>query len=288
MRKLFLNAPNSRRDETRFRSYRDFKINGSSLIGTVLAGRSKILKTIHRGLQSSRGFESRGYFFHKLESASQPGSRVSRALPGSALSTQEDSLSLPGTSDVMEGFDRDTWRLTAGVLAALVFAGFLLAVLIPDHYPNAVDSAEVIQARGNLLQNANISTLPKQVGASGKSYTGEATAGPGGRSDQAFSEVSWRENRATQMEAPLTPTSDLALTPELNQIRNQITADSNIARARSSRPVRSKFVDVKMRLIALWHQSLVRSERFRTWARFSHLNKGERKKVGYIVGAYRW
>jgi hypothetical protein len=47
--------------------------------------------------------------------------------------------------------------------------------------------------------------------------------------------------------------------------------------------VRPRFVDVKMRLIALWHQSLVRTERSRSWTLFSNSNKGERKKVGYTA-----
>jgi hypothetical protein len=41
-------------------------------------------------------------------------------------------------------------------------------------------------------------------------------------------------------------------------------------------------VDVKMRLIALWHQSLQR-EKSRGWTAFSNSNKWERRKVGYTA-----
>jgi hypothetical protein len=47
MRTLFLTAPSSRNGQFNFRSDRDGKMNGSSLVGTILAGRFKILKTIN-------------------------------------------------------------------------------------------------------------------------------------------------------------------------------------------------------------------------------------------------
>jgi hypothetical protein len=45
-------------------------------------------------------------------------------------------------------------------------------------------------------------------------------------------------------------------------------------RARSRSSVRPRFVDVKMRLIALWRQSLVRNERSHSWTLFSNSKKG--------------
>ena len=51
-------------------------------------------------------------------------------------------------------------------------------------------------------------------------------------------------------------------------------------RLRSSKHPR--YVDVKTRLIALWHQSL-RHEKSRGGRLFSNSNKGERKKVGYTT-----
>ena len=180
---------------------------------------------LYRGLQGSPAFRSSGGFFHKLKSAPQPDSRESRALRGPVLSTQENSVSLHGTSAVIRGFDRDTRWLATGVLGALVFAAFLLAVLVPERYPNAVDLAEAVQARGNLLLNANISTLSKQVDVTGKSSTGETTAGLGSRIDRGFSEVSQKENRTTQMEAATsTPTPVLASTPEINDMGAQVAA----------------------------------------------------------------
>src|SRR5271165_1050062 len=275
-----------------------FDVEDALSIMTPLAGDTGNAM-LYRALQGSPAFRSSGGFFHKLKSAPQPDSRESRALRGPVLSTQENSVSLHGTSAVIRGFDRDTRWLATGVLGALVFAAFVLAVLVPEHYPNAVDLAEAVQARGNLSLNANISTLSKEVDVTGKSSTGETTAGLGSRIDRGFSEVSQEENRTTQMEAATsTPTPVLASTPEINDMSVQVAASLRspayqqdharsirlkITRARSSRPIRHKFVDVIMRLIALWHQSLVRSERSPSWTQFSNLNKGERKKVGYTA-----
>ncbi len=41
-------------------------------------------------------------------------------------------------------------------------------------------------------------------------------------------------------------------------------------------------VDVKARLIALWHQSLIRGERSRSWPLSANL-KGARKKISYTA-----
>jgi hypothetical protein len=44
-------------------------------------------------------------------------------------------------------------------------------------------------------------------------------------------------------------------------------------------------VDVKRRLIELWHQSLAKSEKSRSWTAFSNLNRGVRKKAAYTAEA---
>jgi hypothetical protein len=250
---------------------------------------------LYRGLEGSPVFESSGDFFHKFESAIQSVSLESSALPGAALPTRENSVSLPGTSAVIRGFNRDTRCLATGVLGVMVFAASLLAVLVPEHHPSAVDPTAAVQPPGNLLLNANNSTLFKEVGVRGKSSAGETAVGQEKSVDQAFSEVSQKENRTTQVEADAsTPTPVLASTPEISHLNAQVAANLRspahwkdhaqsiglkITRARSSGPIRPKFIDVKMRLIALWHQSLAQSEKSRNWTAFSNSNKGARKKV---------
>jgi hypothetical protein len=231
-------------------------------------------------------------------------------LPGAELPTHENSVSLPGPSAVIRGFNRDTKCLATGVLGVMVFAAFLLAVLVPEHHPSAVDPTAAVQPLGNLLLNANNSTLFKELGVRGKSSAGETAVGQPKSVHQVFSEVSQKENRTTQVEADAsTPTPVLALTPEISHLNAQVAANLRspahwqdhaqsiglkITRARSSRPIRPKFIDVKMRLIALWHQSLAQSEKFRNWTAsgvsgvsgvsgFSNSNKGARKKVAYAA-----
>jgi hypothetical protein len=46
----------------------------------------------------------------------------------------------------------------------------------------------------------------------------------------------------------------------------------------------SRSSDVKRRLIELWHQSLAKSEKSRSWTAFSNLNSGGKKKAAYTAG----
>ena len=255
---------------------------------------------LYDGLQGSPLFENSGCFFHKLESAIRSGAGESRALPAPALQTREHSVALPDTNDVIRRFNRDTEWLATGVLGAVVFAALVLAVLVQERHPKAVDlTEEAVQARGDLLLNANFATRFTVVGLNGKSSTGKMTSGQASNVGHAFTEISPKEIPSSQMEAAAsTPTPVLAFTPEINHITAQANASSWSPvhwqdSARVSRPkvpnvgyrssVRSRFVDVKMRLIALWHQSLVRSERSRSWTLFSNSNKGDRKKVSYTA-----
>jgi hypothetical protein len=254
---------------------------------------------LYRGLEGSPVFESSGDFFHKFESAIQSRSLESRALPGPALPTQESSVSFPGTSAVIRGFNRDTRWLATGVLGVLVFSASVLAIQVAEHRPSAVDPTAALHPPGNLLLTANNSTLFKEVGVREKRSTDETTPGQAKSVDQPLSEVSQKENRTTQVEADAsTPTPIPALIPEVNHINARVAAglrspapwqdharsiELKITSARSSEPIRPKFIDAKRRLLSLWHQSLMRSERSRTWAQFSNLNKGEKKKVGYTA-----
>jgi hypothetical protein len=253
---------------------------------------------LYRGLQGSPLFESTGCFFHKLKSAIQSGDGKSRALPAPALATQENSVFLADTNDVIRKFNRDTRWVAAGVLGAVVFAGLMLALLFHERYPNAVNhTEEAVQAGGNLV-NTNVATLARSVVLSGKS-TAEIAPGQANSVDQAFAKISPRENPSSQMEAADSSASPVfAFTPEIDRHDVQANAGSwtpahpqdsgrvialKVPRARSRSSVRPRFVDVKMRLIALWHQSLARSERSRSWTLFSNSNKGYRKKVSYTA-----
>ncbi len=209
-------------------------------------------------------------------------------------------MALPDTNDVIRRFNRDTKWLATLVVGAVVSAALLFAVLVPDRHPKSVDLTEkAVQTGGDLLLNANSATLFKDVGLKGKKSTGEITSGQASSVDHAFTEISPKENPSSQMEAAASiPTPVLAFTPEIKHIDAQANASSwspahwqdsvrvirlkiRNLRYRSSVVLRS--VDVKMRLIALWHQSLARSENSRNWTAFSNLNRGVRKKAAYTA-----
>ena len=253
---------------------------------------------LYRGLQGSPQFESSEDFFHKLESAIRSGAGESRALPAPALQTSKYFAALPGTSDVIRRFNRDTKWLATLVVGAVVSAALILAVLLQERHPRADDlTKEARLAEGDLLLNADSATRFTVADFSGKRSTRKMTSGQATSVDHAFTEISPQEDPSSQMEAlASTPTSVLAFTPKINRQDVQANASSRtlshrqdsgrvlgLKVPRASSSVRPRSVDVKMRLIALWHQSLMRTERSRSWTLFSNSNKGDKKKVSYIA-----
>jgi hypothetical protein len=213
--------------------------------------------------------------------------RESRALPPPALETQEHPVALPGTSDVIRRFNRDTARLAMLVVGVVVLAVLVLAALVQERHPKAADlTEEARQAEDDFLLNANPPTRFTVVDLNGKSSTGKMTWKQATSVSRSVTEICPQENPSTRMETAVsTQTRVLAFTPEINRHVVQANAVSwtaahrqdsgrvtglNPARARFRSSARLRFVDVKMRLIALWHQSLARSEKSRTWTGFSN------------------
>jgi len=230
-----------------------------------------------------------------LESEIRSGGGESRALPAPASNPREHSAASSRTNDIIRRFNRDADWLAALVLGAVVSAALVLAVLVQDRRPKAVDLTEkAVQAGGDLLLNAN--------SAMGKESTGEITSGQASSADHPLTEISPKENPSSPIQAAASvPTPVFAITSELNHINAQTdrSASSPIIWQDSARVIRPKIhivryrysvvlrtVDVKTRLIALWHQSLARSEKSHTWTAFSNSNKGERRKVGYTAETY--
>jgi hypothetical protein len=252
-------------------------------------------RILYVGLQGSPRFESSESFLHKLAAAIQSGQGGPRAWYAPASPAGEHFVALPDTSDVIRRFNSDTKRLAMFVVGAVVSAALMLAVVVQDRHPLSVDlKEEAVPARGDLMPSDNSATLFKDAGLNGKKSTGEITTGQARRTEQAFTENPYSQRGA----AAFTPVPFLAFPAQTDQINAPANPDSSAPAhwqdsAQAIRPkIRSvrnrsstlpRTVDVKMRLIALWHQSLARAEKSRSWTTFSNLNRGTRKKAAYTA-----
>ena len=119
--------------------------------------------------------------------------------------------------------------------------------------------------------------------------------------DHGFTVLSPQEIPSPPMEAAASASIPVvASNPEINQTHAQANTSSCFPAHRqdSTRVVQLKkpnvryrssagltSAEVKMRLISLWHQSLVGSKESRRWTAFSNLNRGVRKKAAYTAEA---
>jgi hypothetical protein len=194
------------------------------------------------------------------------------------------------TSEVIEGFNRDTVWLATGVLGAVLVAALLLA--LQEHHPIRVNpTEEAIQAGSDLSLFANDVTVGSVVS---KGSNGKMASEEGNGVDQAFNKASPQDDATWQMKPTATaPAPFFPFTPEIGAVANSdagtsalrqdsarsIGPEARYARSRSS--VGSKSIDVKKRLIELWHQSLAKIEKSRNLIGFSNLERGVSKKAAY-------
>src|SRR6266481_4417264 len=208
------------------------------------------------------------------------------ALQEPRLQTPEHPVPLTGMYKVIKRLNRNTTWVATGLLGSVVFAALMVA--FQERHPKADDLTEARQTTGDLSLNANPATVPGEV-ANTSNADGKMTPGPGISVDHAFTETPPQEIPSSQME-PAASTPVLALTPEN---RNDVQANPDAgpladrqdseraigpkARNASHRSsVASRSGDVKWRLLELWHESLPRSEKSRSWTAFSNLNRGVR------------
>jgi hypothetical protein len=184
----------------------------------------------------------------------------------------------PVTSDVLRSYNRDTAWLATGVLGAVVLAAIMLAV--------EERQTDATQDERDLLPNAN-SAAVESVVAKTASSDDKVTSGFGTRVDHSLPETPLRGISSSRMDlAASTPTSAPAFTP--HPICDAPRHDSTPAPAPKTRNAKNRsslafrFIDVKRRLIELWHQSLTRSEN-RSWTEFSKLNSGVKKTAAYTA-----
>jgi hypothetical protein len=211
---------------------------------------------------------------HNLDNDTQgeiTGDGDSKALPAPQLQAHQHPA-LPGTHEVIRRLNRDTTWVATGLLGAVIFATLVLALL--ECHPKAHDlTKEARQTTGSVSLNANPSALGNVAGSNGQS-TNEITSRQATRVDHGFTpEIKHPDVQAnaTSRSPANRPDSARVIGPKIPDVKY-----------RSS--VRPRYVDVKTRLIALWHQSLQR-EKSRGWTLYSKSNKLQRKKISYTAEA---
>jgi hypothetical protein len=189
-----------------------------------------------------------------------------RALNALLLQVREHPA-LPGTYNVMRGFNRNTMWVAMGLLGTMISAALVLA--IQEHHPMAAEVAEgPMQKSGAVLPSDNPVALPEVVGLSGKS-AGEISSEPATSvDDRSTPEINHAEVQANGTSPSPAQRHDSVrmIRPKTPNVRNRAI-------------MRPRVVDVKTRLLELWHQSLARTNRSHNWTQFSNLNKEGSKKV---------
>lgn len=198
-------------------------------------------------------------------------------------------------NDVFRRFSRDTAWLAVWLLGGLIFAALAFAVLIPDPGQRMTRlQKRASQPESALSQVLSAAELAKVVDLNVKRTANQVPLGTLTHLDQESSESSSKESHAqTEGVAGSTP-SPIFVPPEPS--RSIETSNASTQQKDSAEAIRGKapyqrskssgsvrYVDVKKRLIELWHQSLARTEKekARSWAMFSKVET--KKKAAFTV-----
>jgi hypothetical protein len=192
------------------------------------------------------------------------------ALHEPRLQTPEGTVPLTGIYDVIKRFNRNTTWVATALLGSVLFAALIVA--FQERHAKADDlTKEARQTTGDLL-NANPAAISEVVDSKEKS-TGEMTSAQATSVDRGLTpEINHRGVPATA--SSWSPANRLdsgwVIRPKMPNLRRRTF-------------VRHRILDVKMRLIALWHQSLMSDEQSRGWTPFSNSNKWRKKNISYTA-----
>jgi hypothetical protein len=159
-------------------------------------------------------------------------------------------------------FNRDTGWLATGLVGTIVFAAIVLAV--QEHQPNAKPA------------ETDPSPLVGVIAAS-SSPNAEMPPTQDSSVDREPVKTSLDEKVSSSRNESAVPPAGLAFRPEGRHHEHRQDSTRN----RSS--VTLSTAGIKRRLIELWHQSLAKNEKSRSWTAFSHLNRGVHKKAAYTA-----
>jgi hypothetical protein len=183
-----------------------------------------------------------------------------------SLQAQEHSFALGDAQTVMRRFNRTTTWVATGLLSTLVVAAGVL--VFQDNHPMAANIHEEARS-GGLVSEGSPDSPSEVVDLNGKnpdqttsgqlasSYPGVAPEANNGDLPTKVSE----SLGAQRQESPR------AIRPRIHNLRHRLS-------------FRSRAIDVKMRLIMLWHQSLARAH---GWTLFSSPHHARSKKVSNTI-----
>jgi hypothetical protein len=211
------------------------------------------------------------------------------------LHTSEDSTLNARTNDVLKRFNRETKRLVAGILGIVTFGALAFAVLVPERQLKMVGLTEAFSPSkpGSLFKAAFPMLSSKQEIHANSIISGhlpvrERLVNPG------LAGFSPEENlEPIEPVAAQTPNPVLVLNSQINQLHEQPNGSNwSLEPKDSARAIRILILrkrhkpldrlNVKMRILALWHRSLARNIPH-GWTLFSV--KGGEGKASYAAHA---
>jgi hypothetical protein len=188
------------------------------------------------------------------------------ALGEPRLQTTGHPVPLTSIAKAIKRFNRNTTWVATGLLAPVVFAAVMVA--LQEHHAKAEDlTKEARQTAGDLLLNTNPAAISDIVGSNEKS-TSEITSAQATSVDRGLT---------SEIKHPDTQANATSWSPA-QQPDSARVIRSKSPKVRYRTFVPHRILDVKMRLIALWHQSLAQSEKSRTWQHSQTRTEGKEGK----------
>ncbi|MBV8224661.1 MAG: hypothetical protein JO232_05675 [Verrucomicrobia bacterium] len=186
----------------------------------------------------------------------------------SALRDRGHSATPTATEDVIRRFNRDTQLLAAEVVVALVLVMLVLGVVVRERRPEATGLAEQeSQTSRDLLVSATAHASAKEGSTDRNSFMGETTTASTVSAGPVTAEIlPWPESAS--IGGGTSESARTTLSAVVLKVKHRLSA-------------RLRFGDVKARLIALWHQSLARSQEPQTWTGALDSAKRQRKRIVY-------
>jgi hypothetical protein len=199
----------------------------------------------------------------------------SEASPTLPFLGQERTEDLVGTLRIIRKFNRSTTWVASGLLGSVIFAALMVAFQERNSEPAGNDASQARQVGDAELSTDHPASLPSFANLP-ENTANEVTPGLMKGGDQRLASVGKDEpaERVNVIGWSPVPRHDLG--------RSHGATSSKTTSRTSTRP---KYVNVKMRLLALWHESLAHNEKARSWTRFSQVKEGEKEKVSYTARA---